>query len=317
VARDRANINTGIWTDDDWRELTRDEQWLYELLLTHPSLTYAGVCDWRPGRLAQNSSDTTGDDIERIGALLQSKRFIFIDPDTEEVLVRSFLRHDGLLKQPKLAVSMVNAYGSISSKPIRKVVIHELQRLHGEYPEWRAFAVEKVQELLKLSGSDMATFTPGFTPPLTLDVPPADTPTGSQAEALPTSTATTTATSNPEERAPAEPTPPAKGPRGTRLPEGWEPPADVYQAMATQFPHLDLEAEHQKFTDHWRSKAGAQGVKVDWAAAWRNWIRRSADWAPKTGNRSTQRAMDGWNAMDPTRINPHTPAPWGRQEITS
>src|SRR5699024_12062525 len=32
---------------------------------------------------------------------LQSARFVFVDESTDEVLIRSFLRHDGLLKQPR------------------------------------------------------------------------------------------------------------------------------------------------------------------------------------------------------------------------
>ena len=295
MARDRANINTAIWTDDDWRELTRDEHWLYTLLLTHGTLSYAGVADWRPGRLAQNSSDTTADDVERIGALLQSKRFILIDPETEEVLVRSFLRHDGLLKQPKLAVSMVNAYGSVSSRMIRKVIIHELQRLHDEYPEWRAFAVDQVTALLKLSGADMATFTPGFTPPLT----PAFTPNATQGQDLPTSTATTTSTSPSGDRESAPK-------RATRLPDGWTPSQSVYDAMAAESPAVDLDSEHRKFTDHWKAQPGAKGVKLDWDATWRNWIRRAAEYAAPRGY-STPDQRRAENVHRISQHNPWTP----------
>ena len=264
MARDRANINTTIWTDDDWRELTRDEHWLYTLLLTHGTLNYAGVADWRPGRLAQNSADTTADDIERIGALLQAKRFIFIDSDTEEVLVRSFLRHDGLLKQPKLAVSMVNAYGSVSSKMIRKVIVHELQRLHGEHPEWRAFAVDQVTALLKLSGADMATFTPGFTPPLTPAVTPAVTPTGDHAQALPTTTATTTSTptdvgGSGGRRSPERP-----------LPADWDPNGAHLDYARSK--NLDIALETERFKAH--AQANDRRLR-DWNAGFRMWLTKA------------------------------------------
>jgi len=159
------------------------------MLLSHPSLSYAGVADWRTARLAAMASDTTRGDIERAAAGLQDARFIFVDEDTEEVLIRSFLRHDGLLKQPKLSISMVNAFGAVASKPVREVIVHELQRLNEEYPEWGAFGQEKVQALLKLEGKDMGEFTLGFTPSVT--------PTGGQADPLPTTTATTTSTEKP------------------------------------------------------------------------------------------------------------------------
>ncbi|SEE83444.1 hypothetical protein SAMN04489740_2719 [Arthrobacter alpinus] len=190
MARDRANINTNIWTDTHWRQLTRDQQWLYELLLTHPELSYAGVSDWRPGRLMQFSAGTSRQEIERIGAELQAERFIFIDEDTEEVLIRSFLRHDGILKQPKLTISMVNAYAAVSSNNIREVIVHELNRLYAEAPGTKAFENTKVLTLLKQPGRSMDEFTLGVTPAFTLPV----TPTARQTQALPTTTATTTAT---------------------------------------------------------------------------------------------------------------------------
>lgn len=69
--------------------------------------------------------------------------------------------------------------------------------------------------------------------------------------------------------------------RGTRLPDGWLPDDAVRQAMAAEFPGLDFRAEHAKFSDHWKSQPGQKGVKVDWDATWRNWIRKSAEYAPR------------------------------------
>jgi hypothetical protein len=265
MARDRANINTNIWTDDDWRDLSRDEHWLYTALLTSPSLSYAGVADWRPNRIAQNSSNTTASDVELIGKLLESKRFIFIDETTEEVLVRSFLRHDGLLKQPKLGVSMVNAYGAISSKLIRKVVIHELRRIHDEHPEWRAFEVGQVKELLKLSGSDMSAFTPGFTP--------AVTPNPEQALALPTTTATTTATEaslpvEEEEKKPA-----------TKLPKSWAPTASHMEAAKAK--NLDLVDEAENFRLHAETH---DRRCASWNGAFATWLKRATPKQPQSAS---------------------------------
>lgn len=195
MARDRANINTNIHTDQDWRDLTIAEQHLYWLLSTHPDLNYVGVVDWRTARLSAMAADATREGIQATAEALQEKRFVFIDEDTEEILVRSFMRHDGLLKQPKLSISMVNAYGSVASKYIREVVTFELQRLFAEFPEWAAFRQEKVMALVKGKGTDMAAFTHGVTPAFTLNV--------AQADPLPTTTATTTATEDKSSTRPA------------------------------------------------------------------------------------------------------------------
>lgn len=38
-------------------------------------------------------------------------------------------------------------------------------------------------------------------------------------------------------------------------------------------PDLDPMATFERFRDYWLGKAGAAGVKADWLATWRNWLR--------------------------------------------
>jgi hypothetical protein len=42
-----------------------------------------------------------------------------------------------------------------------------------------------------------------------------------------------------------------------------------------------VAAELAKFRDHWTAKSGADATKVDWQAAWRNWVRRSVEMTGK------------------------------------
>lgn len=72
--------------------------------------------------------------------------------------------------------------------------------------------------------------------------------------------------------------------RGTRLPDGWQPNPDVVAQMRSDHPGIDLRAEHAKFADYWRAKAGKDGRKADWTATWRNWIRRAAEQRPAHTN---------------------------------
>lgn len=158
MAREVANVQTAIWGSPDWKQLRIEEQWLYLHLLSHPSLTYAGVVDWFPKRIAAAGVGVNAEQIVEIARNLESQRFVFISDETDEILVRSFLRHDGLLKQPKLSVSMAKAFAAIASSEIQQIVVHELQKLRQEYPLWKAFESEKVQSILKLEGADMAEF---------------------------------------------------------------------------------------------------------------------------------------------------------------
>lgn len=36
----------------------------------------------------------------------------------------------------------------------------------------------------------------------------------------------------------------------------------------------EINWEWGKFTDYWKSQSGAKGVKLDWPATWRNWMRK-------------------------------------------
>ena len=61
--------------------------------------------------------------------------------------------------------------------------------------------------------------------------------------------------------------------RGSRLPTDWTLPGDWKEWARAERHDLDIETEAAKFSDHWHAKAGKDGIKLDWQATWRNWIR--------------------------------------------
>ena len=86
--------------------------------------------------------------------------------------------------------------------------------------------------------------------------------------------------------------------RGQRLPDDWVPsPQDEATAFAL-IGEPRAAAELEKFRDHWKQQPGQKGVKLDWAAAWRNWIRRSAEYR---GNRNGQDGSKIIQAADDLR----------------
>lgn len=77
-----------------------------------------------------------------------------------------------------------------------------------------------------------------------------------------------------EER--AAPRSPAKG---SRLSTGWCPPEDAYEFGAgLGLTSAEVEGQAAQFTDYWRAQPGQKGVKTDWSATWRTWLRRQAQW---------------------------------------
>lgn len=69
--------------------------------------------------------------------------------------------------------------------------------------------------------------------------------------------------------------------RGSRLPDGFAPSDDDTAWAGREYPDVDTAAQTDAFCDYWRSKAGKDGVKLDWQATWRNWIRRAAEYSAR------------------------------------
>lgn len=63
------------------------------------------------------------------------------------------------------------------------------------------------------------------------------------------------------------------GRRGTRLPEDFTVTDTMRAWAADHAPDIDLTEATDRFRDYWVAVPGARGLKLDWTATWRNWIR--------------------------------------------
>lgn len=129
MANDHARIRRDIWADTDWRHLTSPAQWLYIHLLTTHTLTFVGIADWRPNRIAALTADLAAADVDMFAGELIRERFILPDLETEEVLVRSWVKHDGLLRSPNMTKALIKAHEATASNVLRAVAIDQLVNL--------------------------------------------------------------------------------------------------------------------------------------------------------------------------------------------
>jgi len=80
------------------------------------------------------------------------------------------------------------------------------------------------------------------------------------------------------------------GSRATRLSSDFQLPEDWIEFCKSERPDLDAQKTFAEFKDHWIAQAGAKGVKSDWTATWRNWVRRTfvknstSQYTKETGN---------------------------------
>lgn len=275
MAREHAKIRLDIWADGEWRDLDVDCQHLYLLLLSHPTLSYVGVADWRPGRIAQLAKGLTAEKVRETAARLQELHFILMDDESEEVLIRSFVKHDGLLKQPKMSVSMANAFAATASNPIREVIAFEVQKLRERDPDLAAWKVKQVQTVLDAKGSPIDAFTLSVTPGVTPELTPGFRPNATRPQGLRTTTATSTATKKSESAS-----------RGSRVPEPFVITDELRAWAKAEAPLVDIDRKTPEFVDYWASVPGKGGVKLDWSRTWKNDMRKKQEFAERDRSKS-------------------------------
>ena len=63
--------------------------------------------------------------------------------------------------------------------------------------------------------------------------------------------------------------------RGSRLASGWFLTKAMGDWATQERPDLDVRQVAEQFKDYWVAQAGQKGVKLDWDATWRNWVRNT------------------------------------------
>ncbi|MBB3040170.1 hypothetical protein [Hoyosella altamirensis] len=127
-----VRILRAIWVDDNFRAIPASAQHLYFMILSDPRLNRLGITEWRPRRLASRASDLSVEVIEDAAKHLQHRRFIILDEDTEEVMVRSYIRHDRAWKVPNHSQKYIEDFVKTDSPKCRETVSAELRRLRAE-----------------------------------------------------------------------------------------------------------------------------------------------------------------------------------------
>lgn len=156
MARDHARIQTAIWRDPAFKSLGTDAKLLYIALFSSPKLTWCGAMDYSVKQLADISAEWTTARVRKIVAELVRARFVILDEDTDEIAVRSYIRHDKVMTQPNIAKAMGKALNTIVSPVVRDALVSELSRLYAEDPKangWRLYAEEFPADFAKIRGN--------------------------------------------------------------------------------------------------------------------------------------------------------------------
>ena len=73
--------------------------------------------------------------------------------------------------------------------------------------------------------------------------------------------------------------------RGSRIDPEWSPSqADIDFAKSQGLSDGQITDQAGRFRDYWIARPGAGGVKLDWRATWRNWVRSAVSRMPGRGS---------------------------------
>lgn len=129
MARDYGKLYIKIWSDRDFISLPASAQRTYMFLTSQPDLSNAGTITIALRRWAKCVGDQDADGILDDLRVLASHRFVVVDMDCEELLIRSYIKWDGGWKSPNMMISIKGTAQQVLSETIRAVIRGEVSRL--------------------------------------------------------------------------------------------------------------------------------------------------------------------------------------------
>lgn len=331
MARGHGRILTSIWEDTDFLALDQQQQRLYLFLISQPNLNHAGLLDLTLRRWARKAAGLSVAELDKLLTGLEHARFVVVDDDTEELLIRSFVRNDGVWRMPKVMGAMVSGALEISSPKLRAALLDEMDRVpldelsdeptkttRGEGPSIRTQVEAHIETLRKAFGTPTLDPNGGgsATPSATPSGPPSDTPdeggpkgstrgrAGAHVRAAPALSPTPTPAPAPEEEGAGAPTGQAEPSSSVTAPrpDGPLPDApididgfeltDSMRAWALRTFGPGLDLDYE--TAQFLDHFRANAVRrPNWPAEWQKWVRRSAKYASERANRPPLRAVSG------------------------
>lgn len=130
MANAAALINEGLWRKDkDFQALPRLAQCTFLQVLSQKDLDCAGVLTLHLELLAKGCNELTVEDLRTDFKALEAARFVFVDYDTDELFLRSYVRLVSV-RSPNAWKSAFKAARLIVSVKIRRELAAELRRMN-------------------------------------------------------------------------------------------------------------------------------------------------------------------------------------------
>jgi hypothetical protein len=141
MARKEARVHVTIWQDADFVALSAEDQRTYLMAFSQPGISLCGVLPLTLARWARMASDTDADALRASIGRLERARFVVADYDTEELLIRTFICHDGVWRNEKTQAGAKAQRRHIVSRKVLHALDAEIHRLEegtylpGDFPD--------------------------------------------------------------------------------------------------------------------------------------------------------------------------------------
>jgi hypothetical protein len=131
-ARQFGKLLKTNWGKDAWTKRSTDAQWLYAYIVSQPTTDTAGVFAIRISKWAKGSPDMTAERVKAAGKLLVDTGWIAVDHDTEEGLLRNYIRDDWA--GDRIFKGALSRALLVQSVHLRAVLLAEIRLLKCERP---------------------------------------------------------------------------------------------------------------------------------------------------------------------------------------
>lgn len=129
MANAAGMLKESVWRDKDFRALPRTAQTTYAQLISQKELDRAGMQPLQVTKWAKGCDEVTDADIWADLKVLEERRFVFVDEDTDELFVRSYMRQCEVVRYPNILKNALRCAGLVASEKIRRELAAELRRL--------------------------------------------------------------------------------------------------------------------------------------------------------------------------------------------
>lgn len=126
MARSHARLQFGMWRKPGHRDVPKDARLLYVTILCDETLNQAGIVRLALPMWAEDAGMTENEARAALDALI-AHRFVIVD--SYELMVRSFIRNDGVADQPNVLRNALTVAMNTRSPVIRRALADELRKL--------------------------------------------------------------------------------------------------------------------------------------------------------------------------------------------